>query len=232
MPARYALSYVPEKDSPLADFGKTWLGRDIFSSEFTEQPKISRIKPERLAELTHWRRSDGLHGVLKPSFQLNPSASNNAFMATAKLFAKYMKVVEIPQLEVNVIGKFIALTPTIPSRELVALASECVRNFEGFRQPLTIDMDSRYRKEKLTVYQNRMLQHWGYPYVMEEFRFFIPLTDRIEDEVERTDIAAAVTALTKPAIRQPVQISALTILMQDSRKDPMGIVEHFPFGLS
>jgi hypothetical protein len=95
-----------------------------------------------------------------------------------------------------------------------------------------IDMDSRYRKEKLTVYQNRMLQHWGYPYVMEEFRFFIPLTDRIEDEGERAEIAAAVTALTKPTIRLPVQISALTILMQDSRKDPMSIVEHFPFGLS
>ncbi len=36
MPARYALSYVPEKDSPLADFGRMWLGWDIFSSQFSE----------------------------------------------------------------------------------------------------------------------------------------------------------------------------------------------------
>jgi hypothetical protein len=152
-------------------------------------------------------------------------------METAQLFDKYMKAVEIPQLEANVIGKFIALTPTTPSRELVALTAECVRNFEGFRQPLMIDIDSRYCKDKLTVYQNRMLKHWGYPYVMKEFRCFIPPTDRIEDEHERADIAAAVASLSKPAISQPVHIRAFTILMQASRKDPMSIVENIPFGL-
>lgn len=230
MPARYALSYVPEKGSLLADFGRTWLGRDIDSQEFFEQPVVNGISVSRLAELTHWRRSDGLHGVLKPPFQINPGSSTNGFLDTAHLFAKFLKPVEIPQLEVNVIGKFIALTPTIASRDLVSLASECVRVFEGFRQPVNANMDRRYRQEKLTVYQNRMLKHWGYPYVMEEFRFFIPLTDRIEDDQERADCTAAITALSKKAIRNPVHIRHLTVLAQDSRRDPMGIVERIPFG--
>lgn len=232
MPARYALSYVPEKGSLLADFGRTWLGRDIDSSEFYEQPSIEGVTPERLSELTHWRRSDGLHGILKPPFQINPSSSLDGFLDTARLFSKFLKPVEIPQLEVNVIGKFIALTPTISSRELVDLASECVRIFEGFRQPVMIDMDRRYRKDKLTVYQNRMLKHWGYPYVMEEFRFFIPLTDRIEDDQERDACIDAITTLSKPAIRNPVRIQELTIMGQESRKDPMRIVERIPFGRS
>jgi len=227
MPARYALSYVPEQGSPLADFGRSWLGRDIDTAEQHEQPEIEGISKARLQELTHWRRSDGLHGVLKPPFQLNEGSSFNGLMDTAHLFAKFLDKVEIPQLEVNIIGKFIALTPTIASRQL---AGACVRVFEGYRQPIRIDMDQRYRHDKLTVYQKRMLKHWGYPYVMEEFRFFIPLTDRIEDDEERERVTAAITKLSKPVIKQPLSIRELTVIGQISRQDPMRIVTRIPFG--
>ena len=230
MPARYAISYVPMPSTLLADFGRAWLGRDINSSEAFEQSQVPGIDHQRLQELTRWRRFDGLHGVLKPPFQINPVSSVNGFIETAQLFAKYLKAVDIPQLEINIIGKFIALTPTVPSRELVDLASECVRVFEGFRQPVLINMDSRYRKDKLTVYQQRMMKHWGYPYVMEEFRFFIPLTDRIENDEEREKITAEISHLAKPTIGQPIQIREFTILGQSTRKDPMTIVERIPFG--
>lgn len=232
MPARYALSYVPENGSPLADFGRTWLGRDIDSEELLEQPEVPGVTAERLKELTHWRRSDGLHGTLKPPFQLNTVASFNGFMDTVHLFAKNLRPVNIPQLEVNIIGKFIALGTTVPSRELVALASECVRVFEGYRRPLHINMDNRYRNDKLTVYQRRMLKHWGYPYVMEEFQFFLPLTDRIEDDKERERVTAVIARLSKPAITQHCIIRELTVLAQESRQEPMQIVARVPFGLT
>jgi hypothetical protein len=230
MPARYALSYVPEKDSPLSNFGREWLGRDIDTAEELEQHQVPGVAKERLKELTHWRRSDGLHGVLKPPFHLNPGSSFNGLMDTAHLFAQFLEQVEIPQLEVNIIGKFVALTPTIASRQLVELASDCVRVFEGYRKPIMVDVDSRYRHDKLTVYQKRMLKHWGYPYVMEEFRFFIPLTDRIEDDEERNLITKAITKISKPVLKQPLSIRELTVLGQISRQDPMRIVTRIPFG--
>lgn len=232
MPARYALSYVPEQGTPLAELGRTWLGHDIDSSVFIDQPDVPGITPERLEELTHWRRSEGMHGVLKPSFQLRSTASIESLLDTVRLFCRCQEPVHIPQMEVNVIGKFLALTPTIPSRQLVALASECVRVFEGFRQPILINMDDRYRNDKLTVYQKRMLKHWGYPYVMEEFRFFIPMTDRIEDDAEREEITKAVTSISKPGIGETVHIRELTVLGQDSRQEPMRIVERVPFGIA
>lgn len=232
MPARYALSYVPEQGTPLAELGRTWLGRDIYADLFLDQPEVPDITPERLETLTHWRRSEGMHGVLKPSFQLNPTSSLDALVDTVRLFCKYQEPVHIPQMEVNVIGKFLALTPTIPSRQLVALAAECVRVFEGFRQPILINIDDRYRADKLTVYQKRMLRHWGYPYVMEEFRFFIAMTDRIEDEAEREKITAAVTQISKPGIGETVHIRELTLLGQDSRQEPMRIIERIPFGMA
>lgn len=230
MPARFALSYVPENGTPLAALGRTWLGRDVYSSETQDQPKIRGIAPDRLAELTKWRRSDGLHSILKPSFHLNSSTSLASLIETVKLLAAKLKPVEIPQLEISVIGKFITLTPTIPSRETVELASQCVRVFDGYRAPIKIDLNARYIRDKLTVYQNRMLKHWGYPYVMEEFQFFVPLTDRIENDGERAKISKALSKLCQPAMACPLSINGITVLGQDSRKDPMSIIERVPFG--
>lgn len=230
MPARYALSYVPENGTPLAELGRMWLGRDIYSEETQDQPIVLGIVPDRVAELTKWRRSDGLHSLLKPPFQLNPATSLDSLIATAHIFVRHLEPVEIPQLEISVIGKFIALTPTIPSRRIVELAAQCVRIFDGYRQPFKVDTNTRYIREKLTVYQNRMLKHWGYPFVMEEFQFFLPMTDRIEDDKERDTLTKALAQLCKPTIAHPLSITALTIIGQETRQDPMQVIETIPFG--
>ncbi len=230
MPARYALTYVPQDRTPLAALGRMWLGRDIHSQETQDQPVVLGILPERLAELTKWRRSDELHSVLKPSFQLNPATSLDSMIATAHILAKNLEPVEIPQLEINVIGKFIVLAPTVPSRRIVDLASQCVRVFDGYRQPLNIDLNARYLRDKLTVYQNRLLKHWGYPFVMEEFQFFFPLTDRIEDEEERETLTKALIKLCKPTVAYPLSIKDLTVIGQEDRSKPMRVIATIPFG--
>ena len=67
---------------------------------------------------------------------------------------------------------------------------------------------------------------------MEEFRFFIPMTDRIEDEDEREKVTDVVTRISKPGIGETVHIRELTLLGQDSRQEPMRIIERIPFGLA
>lgn len=188
------------------------------------------MTPERLGELTKWRRTHGLHSVLKPSFQLNPSASLESLVETAHFFAANLEPVEIPQLEINIIGKFIALAPTIPSRRIVEVVSQCVRAFNGYRLPLMIDLNVRYIRNKLTVNQSRMLKHWGYPFVMEEYQFFIPLTDRIEDDKDRNKKTKALAKLSNPTFAYPMSINALTVLGQNTRQEPMGLIERVPFG--
>ena len=75
MPARYALCFVPENGTPLADLGRKWLGRDIHSAETQDQPVIVGVSQERVAELTKWRRLDGMHSLLNnvifPRFEYN-----------------------------------------------------------------------------------------------------------------------------------------------------------------
>jgi hypothetical protein len=98
------------------------------------------------------------------------------------VFARITAPIAIPPLELAVIGKFIALSATAGSAPLEKLASACVRAFEGFRKPLSESRIRDYKRNKLTVHQEQMLEHWGYPYVMEEFRFHMTLTGRLDAE--------------------------------------------------
>lgn len=230
MPARYAVCYAPEPESALANLGRTWLGRDVTSPDMFPQPEIPGFTPERLAKLTHWRRHEGLHCILKPSIQLGPRATESAFLASARVLSSILTPVVVPQLEISVIGKFIALTPTVASRELELLAVKCVRAFESYRQPINVNLDRRYRSEKLTVYQKRMMRHWGYPFVMEEFRFFIPLTDRIEDDDERERLTIPLLELFRPILGKAFPIKELCVFSQPERQAPMAVLERLPFG--
>jgi 2'-5' RNA ligase len=83
---------------------------------------------------------------------------------------------------VNSISGFIAVVPVERSAELEQLAADCVSAFDSFRSPLTPADRARRNPEKLTSRQREYLDRWGYPYVMEEFRFHMTLTGRLGSE--------------------------------------------------
>ena len=229
MASRYAVYYAPEPGSELAAFGARWTGvaHDGKPVPLIDVPGIS---PSRFSELTVGPRRYGFHGTLKPPFVLNPATTRDSLMAAAKVFARGLSPISIPPLEIAVIGKFIALTPSMSSVELEKLSAQCVRAFEAYRSPLSDDQVAVYRSNKLTVHQDSMLVHWGYPYVMEEFRFHISLTERIDDIAERRAMMLAVTELAKPLADKPIVIRDLALFFQEDRDAPMTILERFPFG--
>src|SRR5207245_1192733 len=83
---------------------------------------------------------------------------------------------------VDSISGFIAVIPAEPVAELQQLAADCARDFDSFRAPLGAEDRARRRPEKLTERQRDYLDRWGYPYVMEEFRFHMTLTGRLDAE--------------------------------------------------
>ena len=84
----------------------------------------------------------------------------------------------------NRLGSFLALTPTMPEAELSAFAGLCVRAFEPFRAPLSDTDIERRRKSGLTPKQDGYLTGWGYPYIFDEFRFHMTLSNKLEDEAQ------------------------------------------------
>lgn len=226
---RYAIYYAPEPGSVLDTLGRTWLGENDKAAS-PAAAKSSGVTPERLALLTEATRRYGFHGTLKPPFTLNPVASPEGLLAAARVFARSLAPVELPPLELAVIGKFIALSPIAESAALERLAAACVRAFEGYRLPLSQEQHNDYKRDKLTVHQEHMLEHWGYPYVMEEFRFHISLTDRIDEDAERDAVMDLLTPLARPVLGQPVFIRDLVVFGQDGIGQPMHTVERIPFG--
>lgn len=227
---RYAIYYAPEPGSALDTFGQTWLGHRGPGALTAAIGGAGTISPQRIEQLTESPRRYGFHGTLKPPFELNPTNTPEGLIAAARVFARSRAPIDLPPLELAVIGKFIALTPISESAALERLAAACVRAFEGYRTPLSKDQEEDYKLNKLTVHQEQMLKHWGYPYVMEEFRFHISLTDRIDDDRERQSVMELLTALAQPVLPQPIQIRDLVVFAQDGIGLPMKPLERIPFG--
>lgn len=219
---RYAIYYSPDPGSPLAAFSQAWFGPD--------SKLKSPLGRDYIDSITAGARRYGFHGTLKPPFELSPALSLDGLMAAARVFARTVAPVELPPLELAVIGKFIALTPSYESAALEKLAAACVRAFEAFRVPMTAEQFAQYKLNKLTVHQEQMLKHWGYPYVMEEFRFHMSLTDKIEDEAEREKVMDELAKIAAPVIGKPMQVKAITLFRQPGSNEPMVPVERIPFG--
>jgi putative phosphonate metabolism protein len=230
MAQRYAVYFAPEPGSALEEFGHRWLGRVGAPRTGDGPPPVSGVSPERVRTLTDKPRLYGFHGTLKPPFELNPATSETAILAAARIFARSLSPVEIPPLELAVIGKFIALTPVTSSAALEQLAAKCVRAFDGFRVMLTNEQAAHYKRSKLTVHQDQMLEHWGYPYVMEEFRFHMSLTERIDDVAERNAIMRAVEPLAKPVVGKAIDVRDIVVYGQMAQGQPMMPIERIPFG--
>jgi hypothetical protein len=57
-----------------------------------------------------------------------------------------------------------------------------VERLDPLRAPLTDAEIARRRPERLTPRQRELLDQFGYPYVMEEFRFHLTLSGRLTDD--------------------------------------------------
>jgi hypothetical protein len=182
---RYAIYYVPERDTVLGRLGSALLGRDIHTGRFLTQPGLRGIAPDELFMLTRDARRYGLHATLKPPFFLKPGVTENELIQAAEMFCETRRALSLPSLVLGGIGSFFALT-MCPQNEAEAEDAENVRRmaweavifFDGFRAPPSAE--ELYRRRKgLSPRQEEYLLRWGYPYVLDEFRFHITLSDPV-----------------------------------------------------
>jgi hypothetical protein len=228
--SRYAICFAPEQGSALEALACEWLARDKSGAFVDKRVDVRGMTSDRLTTLIKGPRNYGMHGTLKPSFELRPHATEGALLEVARLLAKSCSPIELPVLELGEIGYIVSLVPESSSAALEDLASQCVRAFDGFRQPLTAEQEQSFKRNRLTVHQRQMLEHWGYPYVMEEFDFHLSLTDPVIDDGERAAIMMAVEAIAAPVLHKPLIMRELAVFAQKGANNPMSIIARFPFG--
>ncbi|MDH2384194.1 DUF1045 domain-containing protein [Bradyrhizobium sp. CER78] len=176
---RYAIYYAPSPDSALHRFGSTLLGYDAVDGG--DLPFPDGVTPD-WREITEDPRKYGFHATLKAPTALADDKSESELLDACAAFAGRARRIPVIEPVVDAISGFIAVIPAKRSDELQQLAADCVTEFDSFRAPLTPEDRARRKPERLTERQRDYLDRWGYPYVMEEFRFHMTLTGRLSNE--------------------------------------------------
>jgi len=177
---RYAIYYAAARGSTLDRFGAELLGQDAWTGEeLPFPPGVTEAVPDWY-ELTRDPRRYGFHATVKAPFALAPGRTEVDLVATCATFAGEARAIPTFRPVVDSISGFIAVIPGERSAPLDRLAADCVTSFDAFRSPLTARDRARRNPDKLTERQRDHLDRWGYPYVMEEFRFHMTLTGRLD----------------------------------------------------
>jgi 2'-5' RNA ligase len=127
---------------------------------------------------------------------------------------------------VGSVSGFIAVVPSEPSAGVERLAADCTRDFDHFRAPLTMEDRERRNPSALTPRQREYLDRWGYPYVMEEFRFHMTLTGRL-DAVRREPILAMLRGRFSKIGLTMLAIDRIALFRQDDAHARFRIVNHW-----
>lgn len=206
---RYAVYWRPDP-GPLADFGAAWLGWDPATGTAVAHPDLGADA----ASLTATPRKYGLHGTIKPPMHLAPGRSAYDLRAAFTDLCARLAPVTLDGLQLSRLGGFLALTPRGDQTALAQLASRFVRDLDGFRAPPNDTELARRRANGLTARQEQNLSDFGYPYVLDEFRFHVTLTGKMP-----TQDASALTNLLEPhiapLIQGPFHVTSMMLLGQD-----------------
>ena len=172
--ARAAVYYAPREDDPLWAAGCAWLGRDPASGRTIP---LSLACPAERAAVVRDPCVYGFHATLKPPMRL--AHPWHALMEDAVALAGRLMPFALPRLEVVDLDGFLALRETQACPALRALADACVTELDAHRVPADAAEIARRRRAELTAAEDRMLLDWGYPYVLETWRFHMTLTRRL-----------------------------------------------------
>lgn len=226
---RYAVYYAPAEGGTLDLTASQWLGRSAYSNRRYPPAGLDSIAAPDQAAMTTEPRHYGFHATLKPPFALARGSSLDHLMRAAESFAAERSPILLNGLHTAAIGRFVALVPTVGSQQLEALAAECVRVFDRFRAPAGEAELARRRARGLTARQDELLLAWGYPFVMDQFRFHLTLTGPLP--AERREAVASTLAQTFDPLCQPAfRVDSLAVFVQHDRQVDFEVLERFPFG--
>lgn len=190
------------------------------------QPVIGTVTPERLRQITAEPRHYGFHATLKPPFAFAEGADVDALDEAVAALASRFPAFAVPGLRLTCLSGFWALMLSKRCPMVDGLAAACVAEFDRFRAPPSAAELARRRSADLSPGQEALLRRWGYPYVMEEFRFHMTLTARL-DPVEGAAVGRELASLVEPLCQTALTIDAISLFRQDRRDAPFRLLRRY-----
>ena len=218
---RFAVYYAPHAGSDFWQAGTSWLGWNPETGQSVAHPDLGID----LARLTQTPRKYGLHGTLTPPMRL--SCEPATFVDGLEVLAQSLVPVDLGDLQLTALDQFLAIVPEVQSQTLTDTAARIIRALDPFRAPLSDDDLARRRASGLTARQDELLQLWGYPYVMEEFRFHVTLTGRLDTPQMQQALQAAI-AWFGPAMEDHHRLDSLC-LFGEAEDGRFHLIRRFAF---
>jgi 2'-5' RNA ligase len=202
----------------LRERAEQWLGRSASGDPVTPGVPAGWTR-EAVDAMTISARRYGFHATLKAPFRLPQGRTPEELDAALARFAADRERVLVTRLRVARLGSFFALIPGADAAELSALADEVVTAFDDFRAPPTEAELARRDPASLTPRQRELLKAWGYPYVLDEFRFHLTVTDRIPD-AQQSAVERTLTGWFSASLGATVPVDALALFTEDEPGAP------------
>ncbi len=213
-PHRVAIYYAPAPQSCWWQAGSEWLGRCAQTGQALGQPLIPGIEPQWLARLTADPRRYGWHATLKAPFRLAQGQTLDSLRAALRRLCTGRAPVELGRLKLCQQGNFLSLRPQGQTAELERLASDCVQQLQPLAAPLSAAELARRRSAGLTPEQDALLQAWGYPHVLAQFRFHLSLTGPL-DAISGAALDGLIQAAERQFLALPApRIDGLSIFVE------------------
>lgn len=224
---RYAIYFAPDPVSELSELAASWIGRDAATGKPVQQPDFDCMGADELSGITGPPRRYGFHGTLKAPFRLAEGVSEGDLIQAMEKFCAGQPRFALEGLKAGSIDGFVALLPEGGVSELNQFAGDVVKAFDACQAQLTEAEIERRNPDRLSLAELRNLTRWGYPYVLDCFRFHMTLTSRVpEKDIER--VLRAAREHFAPVTEQQIPIDALTLFVEPEPGAPFEIHSRTP----
>ncbi|QCP54981.1 DUF1045 domain-containing protein [Trinickia violacea] len=225
--ARFAIYYAPPRESGWWQAGCAWLGRDPETGTIHAPPRLAALDRE-IGDVTVAPRRYGWHGTLIAPFRLADGVASGDVLDATLAWARRQTPFS-PPVEAALLSRFVALRPAAASGDdaLRALAADALRTLDTLRaRPPAADIERRLAAP-LTERQRELLLEWGYPYVLDEFRFHMTLSDSLSDDDECDALIRHWHA--EAARLGPLPVDGVALFVEPSPGAPFVLWQRLPF---
>ncbi|MEO9297310.1 DUF1045 domain-containing protein [Devosia alba] len=229
MPERFAIYYAPSATSHLWERAAAWLGRDSSDGKLLNGP-LAGIDRDRLLNLTQSANRYGFHATLKAPMALVDGAGEADLRAAITAFASEHAPLDLGKPRLASLDGFLALLVD-DNEALQDFAAHVVERFDIFRAPMTAKDRAARAGRHLSARQTELLDAYGYPYVFDEFRFHMTLTDRLAD-ADRVEIMQAAKTWFNPVLEEPLLLDRLALYHEPDTGKPFVRLADFKLGHS
>jgi hypothetical protein len=227
--ARYAIYYTPQPGTALAAFGRSWFGRandGVTLQAFSD----AGLAGTSFAKLTVAPgRYTGLHALFRAPFALREGFGPDALKARLINFSARRKPIATGPLTLARAGRFLVLRPVEATPALDWLAAQCVATFEDFAAAPSEVERNEHASRQLSDYQRVLLESFGDPDVLSEYRFAIALTGPL-DAAHLDRVAQALWPVLEEICAEGVTVDGLSLFGDAGGRSPMRLIGRYRLG--